>query len=140
MARAKEREKTAPQPGAEEQDLELDLYRTMKLIRGVELEIEKMHHEAVMTGSFHSSMGQEAAAAGVCRALRPSDLVTSTHRGHGHAIAKGVPVVAIFAELLNRRGGTSGGRGGSRHLHHRPPRFLGENASVSPVPPRAAAA
>lgn len=119
---------------------ELDLYRTMKLIRAVELEIEKMHHEGVMTGSFHSSMGQEAAAAGVCLALRPSDLVTSTHRGHGHAIAKGVPVVAIFAELLNRADGTSGGRGGSMHLHHRASGFLGENAIVAAGLPWAAGA
>src|SRR5712691_278654 len=121
-------------------DVCLELDRTMKLIRGVELEIEKMHHEGVMTGSFHSSMGQEAAAAGVCQALRPSDLVTSTHRGHGHAIAKGVPVVAIFAELLNRGAGTSGGRGGSMHLHHRPSGFLGENAIVAAGLPWAAGA
>ena len=112
----------------------------MQLIRAVELEIEKMHHEGVMTGSFHSSMGQEAAAAGVCVALRPSDLVTSTHRGHGHAIAKGVPIVAIFAELLNRAEGTSGGRGGSMHLHHRASGFLGENAIVAAGLPWAAGA
>ena len=140
MARARERERPTPQPDAEEQALELDLYRTMKLIRAVELEIEKMHHEGVMTGSFHSSMGQEAAAAGVCKALRPLDLVTSTHRGHGHAIAKGVPVVAIFAELLNRAAGTSGGRGGSMHLHHLPSGFLGENAIVAAGLPWAAGA
>ena len=120
--------------------LALDLYRMMKLIRAVELEIEKMHHEGVMAGSFHSSMGQEAAAAGVCLALRHSDLVTSTHRGHGHAIAKGVPVVAIFAELLSRAGGTSGGRGGSMHLHHRESGFLGENAIVAAGLPWAAGA
>jgi len=118
----------------------IDLYRTMKLIRAVELEIEKMHHEGVMTGSFHSSMGQEAAAAGVCSALRPPDMVTSTHRGHGHAIAKGVPITAIFAELLNKAGGVSGGRGGSMHLHHRASGFLGENAIVGGGLPWAAGA
>jgi TPP-dependent pyruvate/acetoin dehydrogenase alpha subunit len=112
----------------------------MKLIRVVELEIEKMHHESQMTGSFHSSMGQEAAAAGVCSSLRPSDMVTSTHRGHGHAIAKGVPIVEIFAELLNKAGGTSGGRGGSMHLHHRKSGFLGENAIVAGGLPWAAGA
>lgn len=141
MARAKERAPVSPHPGAEPGAAsELDLYRTMKLIRAVELEIEKMHHEGVMTGSFHSSMGQEAAAAGVCLALRQSDLVTSTHRGHGHAIAKGVPIVAIFAELLNRADGTSGGRGGSMHLHHRSSGFLGENAIVAAGLPWAAGA
>lgn len=112
----------------------------MKLTRAVELEIEKMHHEGVMTGSFHSSMGQEASAAGVCCALRPADIVTSTHRGHGHAIAKGVPIIEIFAELLNKAGGTSGGRGGSMHLHHRMSGFYGENAIVGGGLPWAAGA
>lgn len=121
-------------------DVGLELYRTMKLIRAVELEIEKMHHEGQMTGSFHSSMGQEAAAAGVCSTLRLSDMVTSTHRGHGHAIAKGVPIVEIFAELLNKAGGTSGGRGGSMHLHHRKSGFFGENAIVAGGLPWAAGA
>lgn len=139
MPRATEREKTRRDESATDVP-ELELYRAMKLIRAVELEIEKMHHEGVMTGSFHSSMGQEAAAAGVCLALRPSDLVTSTHRGHGHAIAKGVPVEAILAELLNREAGTSGGRGGSMHLHHRPSGFLGENAIVAAGLPWAAGA
>ncbi len=112
----------------------------MKLIRAVELEIEKMHHEGQMTGSFHSSMGQEASAAGVCSTLRTADIVTSTHRGHGHAIAKGVPIVEIFAELLNKAGGTSGGRGGSMHLHHRKSGFFGENAIVAGGLPWAAGA
>src|SRR4030088_1850621 len=121
-------------------DVGLELYRGMKLIRAVELEIEKMHHEGQMTGSFYSSMGQEAAAAGVCSTLRVTDMVTSTHRGHGHAIAKGVPIVEIFAELLNKAGGTSGGRGGSMHLHHRKSGFLGENAIVAGGLPWAAGA
>jgi TPP-dependent pyruvate/acetoin dehydrogenase alpha subunit len=129
-------------PGVAEPDHPLgpDLYRTMRLIRATELEIEKMHHEGVMMGSFHSSMGQESSAAGVCSALRPEDLVTSTHRGHGHAIAKGVPIAAIFGELLGRAGGTSGGRGGSMHLHHRDSGFLGENAIVGGGLPWAAGA
>ncbi len=118
----------------------LELYRVMKMIRSVELEVEKMHFEGRMTGSFHSSIGQEAAAAGVCSVLRTSDLVTSTHRGHGHAIAKGVPIEAIFAELLGKAGGTSGGRGGSMHLHDRKSGFLGENAIVGGSLPWAAGA
>jgi TPP-dependent pyruvate/acetoin dehydrogenase alpha subunit len=121
-------------------DGRLELYRAMRLIRSAELEIESMHHEGVMTGSFHSSMGQESAAAGVCAVLRPGDLVSSTHRGHGHAIAKGVPLLAIFAELLGREGGASGGRGGSMHLHHRESGFLGENAIVAGGMPWAAGA
>jgi TPP-dependent pyruvate/acetoin dehydrogenase alpha subunit len=108
----------------------LAMYRTMRLIREVELAIERMHKRGRMTGSFHSSMGQEACAAGVCSALEPEDMVTSTHRGHGHAVAKGVPVEGIFAELFGHSAGVSGGRGGSMHLHHRESGFLGENAIV----------
>jgi TPP-dependent pyruvate/acetoin dehydrogenase alpha subunit len=118
----------------------LRLYRVMRTIRSVELEIEKMHNEARMSGSFHSSVGQEAAAAGICSVLRPTDLVTSTHRGHGHAIAKGVPLAGIFGELLGRAGGVSGGRGGSMHLHDRSAGFLGENAIVGGGLPWAAGA
>lgn len=110
--------------------LVLELYRTMTLIRAVELEIERLHRVGEMSGSFHSSLGQEAAAAGVCSLLQPSDIVTSTHRGHHHAIAKGVPLEALFAELYGHSGGTSGGRGGSMHLHHRASGFLGTNAIV----------
>jgi TPP-dependent pyruvate/acetoin dehydrogenase alpha subunit len=112
----------------------------MQLIRGVEVAIEGMHKRGQVTGSFHSSVGQEAAAVGVCSTLRPSDIVTSTHRGHGHAIAKGVPVVGIFAELLGKSSGISGGRGGSMHLHHRPAGFYGENAIVGGGVPWAAGA
>jgi TPP-dependent pyruvate/acetoin dehydrogenase alpha subunit len=118
----------------------LDLYRQMLLVRGVELEIESMHRRGRMTGSFHSSMGQEAAAVGVCAALRREDLVSSTHRGHGHAVAKGVPIEGIFAELFGRVSGVSGGRGGSMHLHHRESGFLGENAIVAGGLPWAACA
>lgn len=118
----------------------LEMYRTMRLIREVELAIELMHKRGRMTGSFHSSMGQEACAAGVCAALEPEDMVTSTHRGHGHAVAKGVPIVGIFAELLGRVTGVSGGRGGSMHLHHRASGFLGESAIVGGGLPWAAGA
>jgi TPP-dependent pyruvate/acetoin dehydrogenase alpha subunit len=102
----------------------------MRTVREVELAIENMHKLGRMTGSFHSSMGQEACAVGVCAALQPSDIVTSTHRGHGHAVAKGVPIEGIFGELLGRESGVSGGRGGSMHLHHRESGFYGETAIV----------
>ena len=120
--------------------IELELYRSMRLVREVELRIESLHKRGRMTGSFHSSLGQEACAAGVCSVLRDSDMVTSTHRGHGHAIAKGVPIHGIFAELFGRATGVSGGRGGSMHLHHRPSGFLGENAIVGGGLPWAAGA
>jgi TPP-dependent pyruvate/acetoin dehydrogenase alpha subunit len=116
------------------------MYRTMRLVREVELTIESLHKRGRMSGSFHSSIGQEACAVGVCAALGPDDIVTSTHRGHGHAIAKGVPIAAIFAELLGRETGVSGGRGGSMHLHHRASGFLGERAIVGGGLPWAAGA
>jgi TPP-dependent pyruvate/acetoin dehydrogenase alpha subunit len=118
----------------------LELYRKMLLVRAVELGIESMHKRGRMSGSFHSSMGQEACAVGVCSALEPHDMVTSTHRGHGHAVAKGVPIEGIFAELFGRTTGVSGGRGGSMHLHHRESGFLGENAIVGGGLPWAAGA
>ncbi len=118
----------------------LDLYRRMLLVRSVELEVENLHRRGRMTGSFHSSLGQEACAVGVCAALRPSDMVTSTHRGHGHAIAKGVPPEGVLAELFGRATGVSGGRGGSMHLHHRESGFLGETAIVAGGLPWAAGA
>jgi TPP-dependent pyruvate/acetoin dehydrogenase alpha subunit len=112
-------------------ELALSLYHGMQLVRGVELAIENMHKRGRMSGSFHSSLGQEACAVGVCAALRTTDIVTSTHRGHGHAVAKGVPIDGVFAELLGRRTGVSGGRGGSMHLHHRASGFYGQSAIVA---------
>lgn len=119
-------EKSAPL----DRTLALELFRVMTLIRAVELEIERLHRLGTMSGSFHSSLGQEASAAGVCSLLRTSDIVTSTHRGHHHALAKGVPAEALFAELFGHSAGASGGRGGSMHIHHRASGFLGTTAIV----------
>lgn len=116
------------------------LYRMMTLIRAVESGIESSHRKAMLDGSFHSSLGQESCAAGVSAALRPEDIVTSTHRGHGHAIAKGVEPRAIMAELFKRVTGTSGGRGASMHLHDRQAGFYGETAIVGGGLPWAAGA
>jgi TPP-dependent pyruvate/acetoin dehydrogenase alpha subunit len=118
----------------------LELYRRMRLVRTVETEIESLHRRGRMSGSFHSSVGQEACAVGVCAVLRTTDIITSTHRGHGHALAKGVPVAAVFAELFGRITGVSGGRGGSMHLHHRASGFYGETAIVGGGVPWAAGA
>lgn len=133
-------EKRPQKVPASKRPLALAMYRDMQLVRAVELAIETMHKRGRMTGSFHSSMGQEACAVGVCAALEPEDMVTSTHRGHGHAVAKGVPIEGIFAELFGRETGVSGGRGGSMHLHHRESGFLGENAIVGGGLPWAAGA
>lgn len=118
----------------------LEMYRGMQLVRAVELAVESLHKRGLMGGSFHSSMGQEACAVGVCSALEPEDMVASTHRGHGHAVAKGVPIEGIFAELWGRSTGVSGGRGGSMHLHHRDSGFLGQSAIVGGSLPLAAGA
>ena len=118
----------------------LALYETMVRIRELETGIESLHYGGKMHGSFHSSMGQEGAAAGVIGCLRPTDLVTSTHRGHGHAVAKGMDPAAIVAELLGLQQGSSGGRGGSMHLHDIACGFLGENAIVAGGVPWAAGA
>ena len=118
----------------------LELYETMVRIRELETGIESLHYGGRMHGSFHSSMGQEGAAAGVIGCLRPTDLVTSTHRGHGHAIAKGMSPETIVAELLGLRPGSSGGKGGSMHLHDIACGFMGENAIVAGGVPWAAGA
>ena len=116
----------------------LELYRLMVLTRTVELAIERSHRAGRISGSFHSSLGQESCAAGVCAALRPSDAVTSNHRGHGHALSKGVSADAVIAELYKKTHGTSGGRGASMHLHDRASGFYGETAIVAGGVPWAA--
>ncbi|WP_433225891.1 thiamine pyrophosphate-dependent dehydrogenase E1 component subunit alpha [Actinomadura formosensis] len=108
----------------------LELYRSMVLTRAVETAIERSHRAGRISGSFHSSLGQESCAAGVCAALRSTDAVTSNHRGHGHALAKGVTADAVLAELYKKTHGTSGGRGASMHLHDRSVGFYGETAIV----------
>lgn len=106
------------------------LFALMLLIREVEAAIERTHRAAKITGSFHSSLGQESCAAGVSLALRDDDLVTSNHRGHGHAVGKGVSAEAVIAEMFRRTNGSSGGRGGSMHIHDRSVGFYGETAIV----------
>ena len=106
------------------------LFALMLLIRGVEGAIEKAHRTAAITGSFHSSLGQEICAAAVCLGLRDDDIVTSNHRGHGHALGKGVSAEAVIAEMFRRTNGASGGRGGSMHIHDRSVGFYGETAIV----------
>ena len=133
---------TAPEetPTSRSRPDALDLYETMVRIRELETRIESLHYSGRMHGSFHSSMGQEGAAAGVIGCLRPTDLVTSTHRGHGHALAKGMSPTTIVAELLGLQEGSSGGKGGSMHLHDIGCGFLGENAIVAGGVPWAAGA
>ncbi len=108
----------------------LAMYRRMRMIRAFEEGAERLHRAGFLSGPFHSSMGQEAVAVGICSALQPDDVTTSTHRGHGHLIAKGARLGPMLAELAGRADGLSGGRGGSMHLADFAVGALGENGIV----------
>ena len=95
---------------------ELDLYRRMQLIRRFEEWVYLLYLQGELPGTLHQSQGQEAVAVGVCDVLRPTDWITSTHRPHGHALAKGVDLRAAMAELYGKATGCCGGKGGSMHL------------------------
>src|SRR5215210_6790278 len=97
-------------------DCLLRLYRTMLLIRHCEEQLAKSHQRGLVHGACHTYVGQEAIAVGVCAHLNKNDAVFSTHRGHGHALAKGVTPEELIAELYGRATGCSRGRGGSMHL------------------------
>ncbi len=92
------------------------LYRTMRTIRRFEERIVDLVNANEIAGVTHEYVGQEAVAVGICAALRPDDVITSTHRGHGHVIAKGADVGRMMAELLGRDAGLNRGRGGSMHI------------------------
>jgi len=113
-----------------DQEFLLDLYRTMLKIRLFEMEIKRLYGQGRVRGAVHLCIGQEAVAAGVCKALRPTDWVASTHRGHGHFLAKGGDLKGIMAELMGKAAGCSRGCGGSMHLFAPPIGFLGGNGIV----------
>ncbi len=92
------------------------LYERMSLIREFEERLKWLVETGVPVGAVHYYVGQEAVAAGVCAALRTSDWISSTHRGHGHCIAKGVDVRPMMAELYGKATGTNRGKGGSMHI------------------------
>jgi pyruvate dehydrogenase E1 component alpha subunit len=94
----------------------LDLYRTMLTIRRFEERCNYLYMQGRIPSTLHLYIGQEAVATGVCAHLRPSDVITSTHRPHGHAIAKGVTLRSIMAELFAKRTGCCKGKGGSMHV------------------------
>jgi len=99
-----------------EKGLALLLYRQMVQIRQFEEELFRLFLNRPMPGSMHQYIGQEAVAVGVCAHLTREDYVTSTHRGHGHCIAKGVDIKAIMAEIFAKRTGCCKGMGGSMHV------------------------
>jgi len=94
----------------------LDFYRRMVLIRRFEEKVRLLFLEGVMPGTIHQCDGQEACAVGVCSSLQPDDVITSTHRPHGHAIARGLPVADIMSELFGKVTGCCRGKGGSMHI------------------------
>jgi TPP-dependent pyruvate/acetoin dehydrogenase alpha subunit len=108
----------------------LELYRALVLIRRSEERLSKMFADGEVPGFIHLSIGQEAVSAGVMSALTAEDTIASTHRGHGHAIAKGLSLDGFFAELLARETGLCRGRGGSMHVADMSVGMLGANGIV----------
>lgn len=106
------------------------LLRRMVLVRAFEERLDLLAREQRLPGFVHLSIGQEAVSVGTCGVLERGDRITSTHRGHGHALAKGCEPGPIFAELLGREGGYCRGRGGSMHLLSLDDGLLGTNGIV----------
>jgi len=109
----------------------LDLYTRMLRIRLFEEQVNDLYTSAKMPGLAHLYIGEEAVAVGVCSALRDDDYITSTHRGHGHCLAKGASVDRMFAELLGKEAGYCRGKGGSMHIADQERGNLGANAIVA---------
>ncbi|GAA0603492.1 thiamine pyrophosphate-dependent dehydrogenase E1 component subunit alpha [Kribbella sandramycini] len=107
-----------------------DLYRTVRLIRRFEERAIEFVRSGEIVGGIHPYIGQEAIAAGVCAALGPDDVLTSTHRGHGHVLARGADPARLLAELMGRETGLNKGRGGSMHAADFALGILGANAIV----------
>src|SRR3954462_15370370 len=102
----------------------------MLLIRRFEEKVEERFRAGELPGFLHVAIGQEAVAVGVCRALEEGDVIASTHRAHGHTLAKGTPPEAVMAELYGKKEGCSHGFGGSMHLYDVERGNLGANAVV----------
>jgi acetoin:2,6-dichlorophenolindophenol oxidoreductase subunit alpha len=108
----------------------LRLYAGMRLIREVEQRLSVLFGDGEIPGFIHLSIGQEAVATGIAAALQPHDTLASNHRGHGHAIAKGLDVSRFFLEIMGRSEGYCGGRGGSMHVADMSVGMLGANGIV----------
>src|SRR5215472_10183010 len=108
----------------------LEMYRTMQKIRQFESKARDLAMAAEIPGFVHVSIGEEASAAGVCAALRKTDRITSTHRGHGHLIAKGGRLDRMMAEIYGKRTGYCKGKGGSMHIVDYSLGILGANGIV----------
>src|SRR6059036_1626176 len=108
----------------------VQMYRQMLSIRLFEERVNDLYTRALMPGLAHLYIGEEAVAVGICEALRPDDYITSTHRGHGHCLAKGAALDRMFAELLGKEAGYCKGKGGSMHIADPDTGNLGANAIV----------
>lgn len=111
-------------------DTKLELLHDLILIRRFEEKVKELYNQGAIAGAIHLYIGQEAVAVGVCRALGPEDYVFSTHRGHGHALAKSGDLDHIMAELMGRDTGLSRGHGGSMHLFDPGRGLMGGNGIV----------
>jgi pyruvate dehydrogenase E1 component alpha subunit len=112
-------------------DLQLEMLRKMLLIRGFEGRIKEVYSQGFMAGLAHLYDGEEAVAVGACSAIGESDYITSTHRGHGHCVAKGGDVARMMAEVLGRTTGYCKGKGGSMHIFDINLGILGANGIVA---------
>src|SRR4051812_6568456 len=110
-------------------------YRDMMTIRRFEERVQDEFSKGGIPGFVHLYAGEEASAVGVCTHLGPKDYIASTHRGHGHSIAKGCDVVGMMCELFAREGGLCGGKGGSMHIADLDQGMLGANGIVGGGPP-----
>jgi TPP-dependent pyruvate/acetoin dehydrogenase alpha subunit len=115
---------------SEKVDLWLRMYRQMLAIRLFETQVNELYTRALMPGLAHLYIGEEAVAVGICEALHRTDYITSTHRGHGHCLAKGASPDRMFAELLGKEAGYCKGKGGSMHIADPATGNLGANAIV----------
>jgi TPP-dependent pyruvate/acetoin dehydrogenase alpha subunit len=119
---------------------ERDLYATMALIRAFETRVSELYRDGEIPGFVHVSLGQEAVAAGVGEALEDGDYIATTHRGHGHCLARGMEVDGMMAELFARAEGICHGKGGSMHIADPRRGVLGANAIVGASLPLAVGA
>ena len=118
----------------------LEMHRRMLVIRGFEERVAALYRDGEVPGFVHLSIGQEASAVGACWPLDPADVITSTHRGHGHCLAKGLDPLGMFAELMAKDAGTNRGRGGSMHIADPTLGIFGANGIVGAGLPIAAGA
>ncbi len=130
QARTAQQAQNASRSHASESELWLSAYQQMIKIRLFEEQVNDLYKTARMPGLAHLYSGEEAVAVGVCAALRRDDYITSTHRGHGHCLAKGAAIDRMFAELLGKEAGYCKGKGGSMHIADQDTGNLGANAIV----------